>query len=488
LLLLAATIFTLVPARADETAIRAAPAASLIQYDIPGGDGVFALSLRAGSLPAAGEHDYAILFDTSASQAGAHRRQGLAVLDACLKQFNKTDRVRLFAVDLRTRPLDDGFHSVQSEEVRGAVENLQRIVPLGATDLKQALESGLKSFSGDRARSIVYIGDGMSSARLVQIPELRKLVSELREARVPAISFAVGPRTDLQLLGTIACHTGGAVLVDALIDDSKTTPEAVGKALAAAAAAPVFYPEQISLSPEVEKLLPALPPIRADRDTILLGRDRVTEALNVTASGDGRKLEWTVKPAARQSGNTFLVRLWEMAEQTDGLAIAVAGQELLETARQEFEEQIMQLVAEGARAVAVRDLKLAEQIAQTIRQFDPENVEAETIMNAVQKAKAAAAALSRREKDGKAVRNNDNLGDQDSKGTPAASRASKLRKSVLLSIELARQDAESDRQGALKSLERIRTTVESSSGLDPAVRDDLLGKVKAAVDEIKGKK
>ncbi len=443
LLLLAATIFPLAPApadelSADEPARASAPSASLIQYDR--GDPVFALSLRAGSLPATGAHDYVVLFDTSASQAGAHRRQGLAVLDACLKHFSKMDRVRLFAVDLRATPLMDDFFPPQSEEAQGAFTRLQRIVPLGATDLKQALESGLKSFSGDRARSIVYIGDGMSSARLVQLPELRKLVSELRQARVPLISFAVGPRTDLQLLGTIACHTGGVVVVDALIDDSKTTPEAVGKALTAAAAAPVFYPEQIKLSLEVDKLLPELPPIRADRDTILLGKDRVTEALNVSVLGGGRKLEWSVKPGARQSGNTFLVKLWEMAEQTDGLAVAVAGQELLEAARQEFEEQVMQLVAEGARAVALRDLKSAEQIAQMIRQLDPENVEAETIMNAVQKAKAAAAALSRREKGTKTGREGDDPVDQESKGKSAGSRASKLRKSVLLSIDLARQD------------------------------------------------
>jgi hypothetical protein len=488
LFLTAATVFALAEARAKDPAPGSAPSASLIQYDVPGGETVFALSLRAGPLPAAGEHDYAILFDTSASQAGAHRRQGLAVLDACLKKFSKADRVRLFAVDLRATPLMDGFFPPQSDEAQAAVARLQRIVPLGATDLKQALESGLKAFSGKRARSIVYIGDGMSSAHLVQLPDLRKLLSDLRQAQVPVTSFAVGPRTDLQLLGTVAYHTGGVVLVDALMmEDSKVLPEHVGEVLASAAAAPVFYPEQINLTPDVEKLLPELvPPIRADRDTIFLGKERITETLSVSVSGAGRKLEWSVKPAARQSGNTFLVRLWEMAEQTDGLAIAMAGQELLEVAREEFEEQVRQLVVEGRRAVAVRDLKAAEQIAQMIRLFDPANVEAETIMNAVQKSKAAAAALARRQKTGAAKPEDDET--PVPKGQSGKSRATKLRNSVLLAIDLARQDGESDPQAALKSLQRIRTTVESATELDQAVRDDLLGKVKAAVAELKGEK
>jgi hypothetical protein len=52
----------------------------------------------------------------------------------------------------------------------------------------------------------------------------------------------------------------------------------------------------------------------------------------------------------------------------------------------------------GQRAVAARDLKLAEEIAQSIRELDPRNVEAETILNAVQKAKSARDALDRQQK------------------------------------------------------------------------------------------
>jgi hypothetical protein len=115
-------------------------------------------------------------------------------------------------------------------------------------------------------------------------------------------------------------------------------------------------------------------------------------------TGPGRKFEWTVKPAPPQAGNTFLSGLWLLGEKTDGLAVAVAGQELLEIARQEFEENLQQLVAQGRQAVGTRDLKLAEQIVDLIRQLDPGNVEALTIMSAVQKARAAAAALDKEKK------------------------------------------------------------------------------------------
>ncbi|MGE5191058.1 MAG: hypothetical protein ACM3U2_01060 [Deltaproteobacteria bacterium] len=375
------------------------PAASLIRYDVPGGETFFALSLKAESLPAPAARDHVILVDTSASQAGAHRRQALAVLEASLGALGKSDRVRLFAVDVRVMSLSDGFHPPQAEETKESVAKLRRIVPLGATELAPAFETALKSFAGDRGRSIIYIGDGMSTAKLVKLPDLRELLTRLREARIAVTSFAIGPRTDLQILGSVAEHTGGVVFVDALIDDAQVPPAEVGRKLAAAAAAPVFFPERITISPDLDRLFPeVVPPIRADRTTILLGKGRVGETLKVAVAGEGRTLEWTVKPAPPQAGNTFLVGLWGLAEQTEGLAVAVAGQELLDVARQEFEDNLQQLVGQGREAVAVRNLKLAEQVADLIRQLDPANVEARTILNAVQKAKAAAAALDKEKK------------------------------------------------------------------------------------------
>ena len=60
------------------------------------------------------------------------------VLDACLASLNKSDRVRLVAVDTQVKPLSEGFFSPQSDEIRAAVTKLQQRVPLGATSLQPA--------------------------------------------------------------------------------------------------------------------------------------------------------------------------------------------------------------------------------------------------------------------------------------------------------------------------------------------------------------
>ncbi len=478
----------------------AKPVSSLIRFDVPGGEPVFALSLKAGATEAAGARDVAIVIDTSASQAGAHRRQALAVLESCLASLNASDRVRLIAVDTQVKLLSADFSAPQSSETKAALAALQQRVPLGATDLQSALEAALRSFQGDRPHSLIYIGDGMSTGKLIEWTGFRALINEFRHQQIPVISYAIGPRTDLQVLGILAEHTGGVVQVDALIDDTKLPAEKLGQNLARAAEATVFYADKLTFSPEVDKLLPGVvPPIRADRDTIVLGEGTIPAALSVTATGAGRSLSWTVKPAASQPGNTFLAGLWRQAEQSDGLLVATAGSELLNVAREEFEDQVEQLLVVGRQAVAARDLKQAEQIAQAVQQIDPANVEAETIMNASQKIKQKVHAVNvtlRREKD---VPEPPVVGIDSEREEPATAkstnlldderelmklRAEKLAKEVARTIDLVNKVGSSDPEASMATLKRTLTSVVSSSDIDFDIREKLRAKVQGSIDRL----
>ncbi|HEY2251328.1 MAG TPA: VWA domain-containing protein, partial [Planctomycetaceae bacterium] len=462
--------------------------AQLIRYDVPGGETLFALELKGSSGAAAVPHDHVILVDTSASQAGAHRQQGLDVLAGCLASLGRSDRVWLFAVDTQVKPLSKGFFSPQSAETGASLEEIRRRVPLGATSLQPALEEALHVFvessASDRGRSIIYIGDGMSTGKLVEWAGFRGLVDRLRSERVPVNSFAVGPRTDLQLLGILAEHTGGVVYADALIDDASLPAEKLGGKLAAAADAAVYYPETIRLTPAVDKLLPGfVPPIRSDRETILLGKGPVGASLQVVASaGDGRSMNWSVKSTTSQPGNTFLAGLWNQAEQSEGVVVAVAGNELLNVARQEYEEQLQGLVAQGRQAVARRDLKQAEQIAQAVRQLDPANVEAETILHASRKVQAVAVALTRMQDEEPATAHDADLLEEER--AVRAIRAERLSKEVSRTIDVANKSGSVDPDAALGELKRTLTTVISSNDIDPDIREKLRGKLQASIDRL----
>ncbi|HLJ12611.1 MAG TPA: hypothetical protein VKU82_15560, partial [Planctomycetaceae bacterium] len=476
-------------ASAGSSGAEPASAAGLICYEAPGGENYFALSLKTGPLGAAAAHDHAILIDTSASQTGAHREQSFEVLKACLAALSDSDRVRLFAVDVDVKPLMDEFSAPRSHDVEQAMTKLLRRVPLGSTDLRPALETALATVCSispaeERGHSIIYIGDGMSTGKLIEIEKLGTLLGEMRKNHVPINCYAVGPRTDLQLLGTLAEHTGGVVFVDSLVDDAQLPAKKLGQELAAAADAAVFYPDRINLTPAADQLFPHdIPPLRSDRATIVLGKGRIPGMLTVVAARDPSSrpgtLEWSIEAKPSQSGNTFLVDLWSLAEKTDGVGVAVAGDELLNLARGEYEGHVLDLVTQGRRAVASRNLKRAEQIAHAVRQVDPANVEVETILTASQKVKAVSTALSRESEASATAKNADLI---DEERSLRAVRAEKLDREVRRNLEQVQKHAGENPDAAIAELKRTLTAVASSTDIDPDIREKLRARVQSAID------
>ena len=362
--------------------------AKWLAYDTPTGQGYYAISLRAVAADAALQmpaRDHVVLIDTSASQIGAHRTLALEVLESCVASLNAGDRVQVLAIDVKAEDLTGGFVDPNSAELKASLAKLRKRVPLGSTDLLAGLKLAAKTLEGSKSGSLIYIGDGMSVGQLIEPAAMRSLVADFRKREIPVHSFAVGPRTDLQLLGILGQHTGGVVLVDDLIAEQQPAKE-IGARLAAAAAAPVYYPTELKSEPRLEHVLPALPPVRLDRDTVLVGegvvKGDVHLTMQATLNGKPEKLEWTVSSKPGQVSNTFLATAWNAAAVDSGLSQPLVGEELLNHARRVHEEQILQMAAQGQHALAARDLQRARQIAWAMKQLDPTNVQSQTILNA----------------------------------------------------------------------------------------------------------
>ncbi|MEX0704244.1 MAG: hypothetical protein WD069_19245 [Planctomycetales bacterium] len=365
----------------------------------------FAVQLRADGLAApALPRDHVVLVDTSASQIGEHRQQLLAVLDAFLASLPQADRVCLFAVDVRPARLTAEFAAPGSAELAEAVARLRERAPLGATDLMGALRTAGAALDGARSGSIVYLGDGMSAASLVRTADLAEQSREFRERQVPVHSYAAGPNLDLRVLGTLALQTGGVVLFDnagALAADPETktgaarrfaerqveaqAPATVGRKLAEAADAPVFYPARIA-APEGALLLPAVAlPLRQDRSTIYIGTGAAAGEISVSGNYGDLPLElaWDLSAAKVQaSGNAVLYPLWTRAERDAGLSVSLAGEPLLRASQDAFDVALAALLAEGERAVALRNAARAEEIGLAVLAVDPENVAAKALVTA----------------------------------------------------------------------------------------------------------
>ncbi len=358
-------------------------------YEDAGGEAYLAISVKLPQLqtPETARRDHLLLVDTSASQVGEHRQQALAVAKSFVDSLPADHRVAVFAVDLQTQPLTPGLVSVRSEEVAQAMTKFQRRLPLGATNLGQALTVALEGVEEGTASSILYIGDGMSAANLLPTAELRDLTKQLYDRRVPVHSYAVGPRTDLQLLGALAQQTGGYVQFD-MADAKADAPSLVGQQLADAVAAPIYYPESVAVEPAGLALLPntALP-LRADRSTVYLAKGKLPDQLSVRVSGSLPQ-SFTLAKADFEGGQTFLRSQHQQAEQTDGLSVAFAGNRMLRTAQAAFDNQVALLATAGEQAVATRQFERAEEIGLAIQNADPQNVNVQLLLNAARKGQA----------------------------------------------------------------------------------------------------
>ena len=304
------------------------------------GTSYYALMLKARKTTETAVRQHVILFDTSASQAGEHREHGLAVLEGTLKRMDANDRVRLFAVDVQARELTSGFVAPASVPMTAAVNRLKQRIPLGATNLELALKAVLNDADG-QPTSVVYIGDGMSTANLILTDGLKELVAECRRKNVVVNSYAVGPNRDFELLGIFAVQTGGVVLSDSgrgQVDDASVVASfEINEAIHQ----PVTYMLELPKALQNADVVPANPvPLRSDRDTIFVGKGALADGAMTVAAKDSAGAAAQVRlnrAGAVVETNGVLVDIYNRGVESEGIGMGVAGRSMLQMARRKFQ-------------------------------------------------------------------------------------------------------------------------------------------------------
>ncbi|OYV84901.1 MAG: hypothetical protein B7Z73_14575, partial [Planctomycetia bacterium 21-64-5] len=356
----------------------------------PGGPTFFALKLSPHvPQPTAAPLDLIVLFDTSASQIGAYRAKALEVLRTVLGSLSANDRAALVAVDVNAVKLNDLPVAPSSEAMQRALATLDRRVPLGSTDLRAALDAALEvAAAGDeagRTRTILYIGDGFSVANLLTFDDLKQFTERLVESRLSFNSYAIGPRVVSELLAALANHAGGMVV----FDDDRSDGRKFGRYLAAVARSAVVWPAAVDFPQAVKQAYPRpMPPLRFDRDTILLGSldSKAAEAkqpLAIKLTGDlnGKlvTLEWKLTPAAPSPDNAYLARVVEAIAPGKGLGLPTVGSVGLAELRRRVNLGAQALAMLGEQALAFGRPNDAAQLADEAEKLDPENVEASNV-------------------------------------------------------------------------------------------------------------
>ena len=360
-------------------------------YDKASGESYYAMSLSPNiEIPAVGAHDVLVLVDTSASQVGEYRKDAMVCLDSLLTNLGKQHRVNLMAVDLFAVEMSDGFVSPKGEQIDKAIAKLNDRVALGSTDMVEILKSVAEQYAGpaDRQRSVVYIGDGMSKANLLQIADYKRVVGELVSKRISVSTFAIGPQRNIQLLASLSNSTGGIIRVDNV--DPQTSTKS-GFDLAGAVTAPVVWPMELSLSPDMDCVYTSstMPPLRVDRDTIFIGEFQKRGQREVSIMGEvyGRPIEmkWTVTPKGSSEDYNFLPNLVEAARPHDGVGLATLGTEGLTEVRRSIQNKVNGLNQVGLHALKTGDVQGAIDVADEVLRKDPTNAEAKAIKGAAER-------------------------------------------------------------------------------------------------------
>jgi hypothetical protein len=375
-----------------EKANRAARDIRLHSYVKPDHSHYFAISLTpprtAGINPAAhhaaAHHasDVVVLFDTSASQVGKFREQGLAALETMLSKLGADDRVHLIALDIDAVPITRAFGTPASHTIKDGLAQLRRRVPLGATDMIAGLEAARAAFSntaltGVKAtratRAIVYVGDGMAGANLASSANFIRSIEALTKDRIPVTSFAVGPQRDDVLLAALSNQTGGMLA----IVGPKFTVEQAGAYLAAAVRGPVIWPTSTQW-PKDAKIYPKrMVPLRPDRDTIVVGSGplKTGDELKIRGETAGEQIEmtWKVPGDPPSIDNAYLETLVESVRGDGGASLPTLATTGLELVRLMINRNGEFLAETARQAIATGDLKNALTIVERLRSIDPEH-------------------------------------------------------------------------------------------------------------------
>ncbi len=325
-----------------------------------------------------------VYIDTSASQSGEFKRDSIATLKHIIKNLNADDLIQIVAVDLDPVPMTKGFVSPDSEDLNVALGNLSERVPLGSTDMEAMLVSASKAFPKDTQKNnnVIYIGDGVSRGSLLHSEIFGELISGLTKNKISVSSFAIGPARNNEIMAALANNTGGNLFIDS--DEQDVRESAVG--LIRTIHGSVLWPVSGQWGDSVLESFPSqFPPLRTDRDNIILGSiaDRNSVALQLTgiANGSEENITWQINPETANTDFSFLPGMIEDARKDFGLTLPTIGSEgLREYARVRMVEA-NRLSDLGETALAAGDRETARKLASAAINLsaDPANTQADLL-------------------------------------------------------------------------------------------------------------
>jgi len=347
------------------TAIRAEDRTFIETFKNADGTIFFSVGFLAEQLPPDMEpeaYEIAIIVDTSSTQTGKFRAASLEAVRQVLDSFPNHANVQLFKSDVDTESLTNGFISVTDRVAVGkAMQSLEEVTPLGAGNLRDALQAVADAFdtSSPATPVVLLIGNGNSDANLQDLEDhLADTILTFQSKQIPVNFLTVGIAESINyaLLGQIAYQTGGQV-----VPVSELEAGQVGDVLSAVLTTSVFWVSKVGdnwFDADTELFPKVFPPIRSDRETFLIGKtDADLPIGTIQLYLENKELaeclcSWDVTAKPSETSNAFLSALVEDASNNEGTLLTLAGRAYLELEKNFY---IASLLANPATDLAPLD-------------------------------------------------------------------------------------------------------------------------------------
>ncbi len=452
------------------------------QYADADGQTYFALAVTAPEGHVANVNRHILLIDTSASQTGQVRESALRIVSQVLAQLSPKSEVQIFAADVSCKSLTQGFVGSASKDVNDALHKLSMRTPLGTTNLKVAFGRLADHVAVGEPTSVLYIGDGLTSANMLQQNELNELVEHFVSNQASIHSLVIGPNANNELPAILANLTGGTV----------TTP-AHGKELSIATmsakslqTAPLSVQAFAVDGRSVKSAGSRMHMLRSDRHCIVLGTGQINNFAKLTALTDaGEKISWSSDVCQRSEGGPELRHLVDRVRTSNGVNAPLASLKMLTDGSNQFAKFVQDSVAASKYLSRRGQTREAVKIAERAAKMDTSNQELKAILTALQQPPAVPdaqpPAVGADSQNSGTAKNPDPLSDVEAR---LQLEAQILAAQTNAAIDDARRISFDQPDFATNILKDVLDTVQASSDISPDVRSELERRVIAALSSV----
>ena len=157
--------------------------------------------------------DFVLVVDSSRSMFGETYQRAIRLVARFVKELDPADRVSVLACDSQCRPMPGGPVAPGQETAAQIGRFLAGITPDGASDVAGAIAAAAAAGGRSQTLRVIYFGDGAATMGPARPASLTRAVTQAIPAdRGTITAVAIGPESDLQMLGALARGGGGVVL------------------------------------------------------------------------------------------------------------------------------------------------------------------------------------------------------------------------------------------------------------------------------------